>query len=67
MQVTVSVTFDDGTAIQRSVKVDSAGNPLYWGAGFQRGAQAVTEDVRRMAEAQFGTAEREGIHILSTG
>jgi hypothetical protein len=67
MQVTVTVEFDDGTEIKRQVKVDSAGNPLYWGQGFKRGAQAAAEDVQRMAEAQYGTAPREGIHILSAG
>ena len=64
MKVTVTVTLDDDQMIERFVEIDSAGNPLYWSRGIRVGAERALESVVRTAEAQYGAASLEGIHLV---
>lgn len=67
MKVTVSVALDDGTKVERTFDVGSSDNPLFWSNGIQEGVDAATVSVRKMVEAEFGTSERKGIHVVRAG
>lgn len=67
MKVTVGVVLDDGTEVKRVFDVGSSDNPRFWSQGIQEGADAAVESIRRMVEAEHGTADYEGIHIVRAG
>jgi hypothetical protein len=67
MKITVSVELDDGTKLEVPMKVDSSSSGNYWSRGFKRGVDDAAEIVGQMIEAVYGTADREGIHLISRG
>lgn len=64
MKVTIKVELDDGQELNWFSEVDSAGNPKFWSQGFIVAAEASVEAVKKMVEAQYGTADYQGVHII---